>query len=138
MRKCKLQTCNIPIGDGRWHHKYCEEHAGYARPLRAMVNRARERAMAKGLEFNIDTVNIREIFPFNMICPAIGIAMSFGDKSGRTTSPSLDRIDNSKGYTIDNIQIISNQANMMKNKATKEELIRFSEWILSTYEKEQS
>jgi len=37
-------------------------------------------------------------------------------------SPSLDRIDNSKGYVPGNIAVISMRANMIKNNATLAEL----------------
>jgi len=37
-------------------------------------------------------------------------------------SPTLDRIDNTKGYTKDNIIIVSFKANTIKNSATIEEL----------------
>lgn len=36
---------------------------------------------------------------------------------------SIDRIDNSKGYTIDNIQLVAAQANRAKNKWTNDEFI---------------
>ena len=36
--------------------------------------------------------------------------------------PSLDRIDNSKGYVPGNIAVISMRANMIKNNATLAEL----------------
>ncbi len=37
-------------------------------------------------------------------------------------SPSLDRIDSTKGYTKGNIWVISNRANTLKNDATLSEL----------------
>lgn len=37
-------------------------------------------------------------------------------------SPSLDRIDSSKGYVKGNVRVISARANMLKNNATVEEL----------------
>ena len=45
---------------------------------------------------------------------------------------SIDAIDPTKGYNPDNIQIISMKANAMKNSASKEELAKFAEWVLST------
>jgi predicted RND superfamily exporter protein len=40
----------------------------------------------------------------------------------REYTPSLDRIDSKKGYTPDNVWVISHRANQIKNDATIEEL----------------
>ncbi len=60
------------------------------------------------------------------ICPVFGKKLDFehaGGIIGRNPySPSLDRIDNSKGYTKDNVRIISWRANALKSDATKTEL----------------
>ena len=44
-------------------------------------------------------------------------------------SPSLDRIDPGKGYVKGNVQVISMQANRMKNDGSIEELLLLSKWI---------
>jgi hypothetical protein len=51
----------------------------------------------------------------------------------KENSPSLDRIDNTKGYIKGNIMVISNKANTMKNNATPKELTKFARWILKIY-----
>lgn len=80
-------------------------------------NRARSRATEKLLDFNIDLSDI--VIP--IVCPVLGIKLDLTSKSTRY-SPSIDRIDSSKGYVKGNIQVISNRANMLKNNATIDEL----------------
>ena len=70
-------------------------------------------------------------------CPALGIEINYsgveGSKpgwSGRTdNSPSIDRIDSSKGYEPDNIQVISWRANRIKNDSTPEELKMLADYM---------
>lgn len=87
---------------------------------------AKGRASKAGLEFNIDKEDI--IIPD--ICPVLKTPFE------RNTyyTMSLDRIDSSKGYIKGNIQVLSFKANAMKNSASKEELIKFAEWILNESE----
>jgi len=61
-------------------------------------------------------------------CPILGIPMQFNTVSPDENSYSLDRIDNTKGYTKSNVQIISHLANMLKSKATLEQLEKLGEW----------
>lgn len=78
-------------------------------PERYLFLSARARAKRKGLEFTLDVKDV--VIP--EVCPVLGINME---------SPSLDRKDNSKGYTKDNTRVISNRANSLKKDATLEEL----------------
>jgi len=48
--------------------------------------------------------------------------------AGDAGPPSIDRIDNTKPHTLDNIQIISWRVNNIKNDATLEELVMIGEW----------
>jgi hypothetical protein len=47
---------------------------------------------------------------------------------------SLDRIDSSKGYTPDNIQVISYKANKAKNDLTATELVEFAKGVLAVHQ----
>jgi len=68
-------------------------------------------------------------------CPMLGIPLNYeggygGGWQGRTdNSPSIDQIVPSKGYTLDNIQVISWRANRIKNDATPEELVKISQFM---------
>ncbi len=54
-------------------------------------------------------------------CPVLGIPLYFSEGHASYNSPSIDRIDNNKGYTKDNICVISYRANILKNNGTLEE-----------------
>jgi len=90
---------------------------------------------------NVECTLTEEDIDIPLICPALRkpIIREF-DKTGKRGpkpwSPSVDRIDNTKGYTKDNIQIISHQANTMKGPASPEDLINFALWVFATYGKE--
>lgn len=83
---------------------------------KAMWLAARNRAIKDGREFNIEVDDI--VVPDT--CPVLGIPIQFG--GAKWNSPSLDRIDNTKGYVKGNVAVISNRANTIKNNATVEEL----------------
>jgi len=51
-------------------------------------------------------------------CPLLGIRLFHGTQRRTENSPSLDRFDNSKGYTPENVWVISRRANRIKNDAT--------------------
>ena len=82
-----------------------------------LLARARTRATYKGREFTITKEDI--VIPDK--CPLLGIDIIPKAKD-RTHSPSLDRLDSTKGYTPDNIWVVSSRANTLKNDATLTEL----------------
>ena len=76
---------------------------------------ARDRAKNKGIEFTITESDI--VIPER--CPILGIPLQAGAGT-RHDSPSLDRIDNSKGYIPGNVAVISFAANTFKGEMTVE------------------
>lgn len=86
--------------------------------------RAQARALKYNYDFNIEESDIPEI------CPLLEIPIFCGTKDNCKNSPSLDRIDNTKGYIKGNVWVISKKANSMKNSATPEELDKFCKNII--------
>ena len=82
-----------------------------------MLEGAKKRALKKGLEFNLELCDV--VIP--RYCPILGIPL-YTSKLNADCSPSIDRIDNSKGYTKNNINIISTRANRIKNDSTFNEI----------------
>ena len=91
-----------------------------------MLLKAKRRALLKNLEFNLEMSDI--IIP--KVCPILEVNLVIGTKGNYEYSPSLDRIDNTKGYIKGNIQVISKKANSMKNSASIEELKKFCANVL--------
>ena len=73
----------------------------------------KSRALRKGLEFTLTVEDIK--IPDK--CPVFNTPF----EKGTDYAASVDRIDSSKGYTPDNIQIISRRANLLKNDGKLEE-----------------
>lgn len=67
-------------------------------------------------------------------CPVFGFELVYQNKGGiAPNSASVDRIDPSKPYAVENVQILSLLANSMKSNATPEQLLAFSDWVQKTY-----
>ena len=87
----------------------------------------------KDTEFSIKLEDL-EVVEY---CPLLNIKLDYTVGSGRKNwnSVSIDRIDNNKGYIPGNVWIISKLANTMKNCASIEDLITFSENSLKIFKK---
>lgn len=81
---------------------------------------AKNRAKKRGIEFAIVVEDI--VIP--TMCPVLGIALYTNQGKAGPNSPSLDRIDNSKGYIPGNICVISYRANVLKGDASVDEMRR--------------
>lgn len=111
------------------NQKYEDAHNKFNKRYKILCNLKR-RAKLKGFEFNLELDDIPEI---PNICPVLGIPIIIneGEHCPSDNSPSVDRIDSTKGYIKGNIRIISNRANRIKADATIEELRK----VLEDYEK---
>ncbi len=141
----EIKTCpkckeNLPV-ERFWRNKsrkdgfdrlcklcgYVAQKASFKRkdPRKKILNRARERAKSHGFEFNLtlDDISIPNI------CPVLGIEIILGLETFSDNSPSLDRIDNTKGYIKGNIAIISYKANNIKNSGSIEEHLKIVEYM---------
>ena len=83
----------------------------------ALLAAIKQRAKKKDIPFDLE---LSDLTPPNY-CPVLGLKLEYGH-SNRDSSPSVDRIDNSKGYTKDNIIIVSCKANRIKNNASIDDL----------------
>jgi hypothetical protein len=106
-----------------WKHK--ADKAAYAiryrqqRPEIVLWFSAKHRAKTMGLEFDLSVEDI--VIP--EFCPVLGIKLERSKTRGpQPNSPSVDRRDPAKGYTKNNISVISMKANTCKSDLTKDQL----------------
>ena len=92
------------------------------RPVRMMLYGAKRRAKITGMVFDISVEDIQ----IPEFCPVLGIKLGRG--GDRSNSPSIDRIDNSKGYVKGNVIVISHRANCLKRDATLLEMQRLADF----------
>lgn len=92
-----------------------------------MLSRAKRRAQLNGMDFNL----VKEDIVIPEICPILEIPIFVGTKGNYANSPSIDRVNSDRGYTKNNIRVISMLANTMKSNASPELLRKFSSNILT-------
>lgn len=98
----------------RWRNRYRKDE-----PRKYLLSTARRRAKQRNMEFTITLEDLPEI---PMFCPLLGIEIDSWSE-GPSHHPSIDRINNARGYIPGNVQFISQRANMLKNNATVDELL---------------
>jgi hypothetical protein len=91
---------------------------------KVLYNNAKQRAKKLNIEFTLtkDDIDIPDT------CPVFGFPLK---REGRETwmyAPSIDRIDNTKGYIKENIIIVSRRANILKKDATLDELRKLADY----------
>ena len=91
-------------------------------PKKRMMAQVKSRCKRKNIFFDLAPEDVE--IPTH--CPVFGIPL---DKRDADHHPSLDRFDNSKGYTKDNVNVISFRAKHLKNDATTEEIRALSIWM---------
>jgi hypothetical protein len=70
------------------------------------------------LEFNLTQEDVR----IPEVCPVLGIPLYFTAGHRTDNTPSVDRLDNTRGYVRGNIAVISWRANLIKRDTTLKEL----------------
>lgn len=87
-------------------------------PEWALHNSAKHRAKKVGRDFDIEVSDV--VIP--NVCPILNIPLFKGSGKVSDNSPSLDRIDQEKGYVKGNVAVISYRANRLKGDLTMSQL----------------
>jgi len=96
-----------------------------------LLQHLRASAKKRNIEFSLTEYDLL-ILPFPVTCPILNIPIKYDVKGHHDAKPSIDRIDNTKGYVAGNLMVISVLANRSKNSLTEAELKTFSLYFLGT------
>jgi hypothetical protein len=113
---CK--ECRLPVSK--------ENYSKHSREYN-IWHRAKTRAVKFHLEFDIE---ISDIY-IPEVCPIFNTPFITGDTD---LTPSIDRIDPTKGYIKGNIMIISNKANRIKSNGTYEDIMQVAKFLAGSCE----
>jgi hypothetical protein len=81
--------------------------------MKRMLQGAEKRSLIRQCDFNLDLEYMVTLYV--EICPILGIDICWNNCGSVVHgSPSLDRVDNQKGYVKGNVQVISHRANTLK------------------------
>lgn len=155
-RVCKTCSCELPLTEfypnysrpntykihckSCWYAKYKKGRETLDGVFLSMVKNARARSRQTGREFALVKEDIAALYKAqDGKCALTGEPLATtprkkGTKEVRDSS-TIDRIDPSKGYVKDNIQLVTMQANMAKNQWTTAQLVEFCKNVLRTVEK---
>jgi hypothetical protein len=133
----------------QWECKSCaKEYKDNMCPFKKWFSDHKKNAKRRGVKYSIKPEDIPGVkiewyntrkqgsrdtwrgIKYPKVCPVLGIKLDWGMNGLNNNSPSLDRINNNKGYIPGNIIIMSSLANKMKSNATLEQLNQFSRYHL--------
>jgi hypothetical protein len=92
-----------------------------------MLSITKSRAKQAGIDFNLTIEDV--VIPSH--CPIFEMELKHGKGTTAPSSPTLDRLDSSKGYVKGNVNVISHKANSLKGHGTAEQHRRIADWMES-------
>lgn len=98
-----------------------------SKDFKLLWRQLRASAKERGIPFDLKPTDIDDI-GIPITCPALGIPLTFNRGSVQDNSISFDRIDSTKGYTRDNLIVVSYRVNKLKSDASLDEMRRMVEY----------
>jgi hypothetical protein len=128
----RCNTCQrLRIATKRLKPGYKEREKAFARSWKVrntaayLIKGCKARAVEKNIPFNLKPSDLT----IPKICPILKHPMHLAEGYSEY-SPSVDRVDNSKGYVKGNVAVISRLANAMKNHCDEKQLKVFAKNII--------
>lgn len=118
-KKCSALLKEKCRRDKNWKHD----------AVKVLYSNSKQRAKKSNIEFTITKEDI--IIPD--VCPVFGFPLKRENRETWMYAPSIDRIDNTKGYVKNNIIVVSRRANLLKKDATIDELKKLADFYYECF-----
>lgn len=104
---------------------------GYGEVSGKYFTNTKKGAISRSLEFSITIEDMWNTFlKQNGKCALSGEPIYFGSRYGDEQTASIDRIDSKLGYTIDNIQWVHKNVNLMKQNLSEDVFLEICKQIV--------
>ena len=122
-------------GSGRRNVELCDKCYPTYRSAYSLYHASKLRSQEKGIEFDL-TVELIHGLILKGMCPRTGFKFEIENKgsdySNRSPyTPSIDKINPSKGYTKDNIQVVCWWYNFAKQRYTDREVLELCKAVVN-------
>lgn len=113
-----------------------KQFTGYKTLSGCQWGRIKRKAEIRGLDFKITIQEAYSVFEKQShLCALTGIKLAMSSKKLENTA-SLDRIDSSQGYLIENIQWVHKEINIMRNVFTVERFVEMCRLVTERHKNE--
>jgi hypothetical protein len=101
-------------------------------PLKSIMAHAKYRAKKNGLDFGLTLEYLLELNDKQHgLCAISGISLNWESGKRPFDRASIDRIDSSKGYTLDNTQLVLDSVNRAKSDLPQEQFLELCKLIVN-------
>jgi hypothetical protein len=100
--------------------------------LQNVLQNAKKRASRKGVAFDIDMADVLRLWDSQQgQCALSGRELLLATATGGSLqdSPSLDQIVAGRGYTVDNVQLLTTQCNLSKSTLACKDFVDLCEQV---------
>jgi hypothetical protein len=135
LKRAKRQLSNfISEMEGGWRPPKTGQAISWELVAKVVTLRQRNGAKSRGIPFQITAAQVFSMMrSTDFRCSVSGVALSKilkGDGEVDPWAPSIDRIDNRQGYTIDNVRIVCIAANLAMNRWGYDTLLRLARGVV--------
>ena len=106
----------------------CKQCGGFLVLSKLMFSSAKTRAGKHNIPFSITVEDVLQLVG-NGVCPVLGVSYDLTSKCSVDASATLDRFIPSLGYVKENCTVVSKLVNMIKTKATTEQVRKVADWM---------